>query len=91
VKGEKNPYTDILKDAEQAVSELENEIMAAYGIPLFVTEGGRKALLQWPADPDKMSPEEMQVLIDTRGEEAVNAWLAEHFSALAERDDLEGA
>lgn len=68
-----------MRKAQELVEEREAKLFASYGMPLFVTEGGDKALLTWPADPDKMSPEEMQVLIDTRGEEAVNAWLQQHF------------
>jgi hypothetical protein len=91
MKGDENPLSAVMRKAQELIEEREAKLFASYGIPLFVTEGGDKALLEWPADPDLMTPEEMQVLIDTRGEEAVNQWLGEFYQAKADRDQLEGA
>jgi hypothetical protein len=84
MKGDTNPLTKVLEKAQQIVEDRERRMLADYGIPLFVTEGGRNELLEWPADPEKVSPEEMQILIDTRGDAAVGRWLAEHYQAQQE-------
>lgn len=58
-------------------------MIAEYGMPLTVVEGGKNEPLKWPEDPEKVTPEQMQVLVDTRGETAVNIWLSEHYANLA--------
>lgn len=82
MKGDVNPLTKVLDKAADKVEARWNKIAAKYGVPLTVIEGGRNALLTWePADPDTWSPEQMQTFMDTRGEEAVNAYLASWFSS----------
>ena len=81
MKGDENPFTTILDSAEEMVKELEVSLVEEYGLPLYTEEQGDKPV--WPADPELMSPEEMQVLIDTRGEQAVNQWLEAFYRAQA--------
>lgn len=91
MKGDQNPLTKVMEKAQEIVEERANKLFASYGLPLFVTESGDKALTTWPDDPDKMTPEEMQHLIDTRGEQAVNQWLQEFYQARGDATALEGA
>lgn len=87
MRGDQNPLTPVMEKAQQIVEDRWNAIAAEYGLPLYVTEGGKNALLTWPADPEAITPEEMQQLVDTRGNDAVNQWLAEHYQAQAEVND----
>jgi hypothetical protein len=88
VKGDRNPLTKVIEKAVELVEEKERALLAKYGLPLFVEEGGRNALTTWePADPDEWTPEQLQVFIDTRGEDAVNAYLAHYFASKAEVTD----
>lgn len=68
-----NPLTAVLKLAEELVREQEVELMAQFGIPLYVTERGVRAreTNAMPASFDGISPEELQVLIEVHGEDAV--------------------
>lgn len=77
-------YDSILGEAESLVTELINDLALNYGGPLYT----RKVVMtvKWPDDPETLSPEEMQVLISTRGEEAVNQWLFETFSRKAQEE-----
>lgn len=84
-KGAVNPLTPVVEKALAITEERWNALAATYGLPLFVTEGGKNELLKWPDNPDTMTPEEMQVLISTRGEQAVNQWLAEFYASAGEK------
>ena len=89
MKGTVNDLTEIMTEAQELIERIESDLTESYGQPLFTTDQGRGRPV-WPSDPDTMAPEEMALLIQTRGEEAVNAWLTEHFTAKAEREALEG-
>lgn len=91
-KGETNELTEIMQEAERVVEELDTSLATHYGLPLYVTDPGKSptAALAWPEDPDELTPEEMAVLVATRGKDAVNEWLSEHFYAAAEREAFAG-
>jgi hypothetical protein len=76
-----NPLTAVLEAALAIVEEREAAIFSAYGVPLFTD---LKSALDWPADPEMTSPETMAVLIQTRGDQAVNNWLADFYTRKAE-------
>lgn len=85
-----NPWTPIVETAAEELVRIAADLVRDFRVPLFVKLKGitSRAALEWPKDPMEVTPEEMQHLIDTRGEEAVDTWLAEHFAALAERGDV---
>lgn len=85
-KGNRNPLTTQLEDAEAAIRDMEAALLKEFGLALYTEEQGTKPV--WPADPEQMSPETMQELIDTRGEQAVNEWLQGWYQSKAERDAL---
>lgn len=89
MKGAQNVLTEIVKEAQDMIERIEDELTESFGQPLFVADQG-KGRPTWPSDPDEMAPEEMARLIETRGEDAVNAWLTEYYTMRAERDTLEG-
>lgn len=80
-------YADILEEAKTLVTALINDLALNYGGPLYT----RKVVMtaKWPDDPETLSPEEMHALVSTRGEEAVNQWLYEHFQRKAEEELVE--
>lgn len=85
MKGDVNPLTAVLDKAADKVEARWNKLAAKYGLALTVIDGGKNALTTWePADPDTWTPEQMQTFMDTRGEDAVNEYLASYFSAKAE-------
>ena len=76
-KGDRNPITESLLDAEEIIDEVEKQLYEEFGLPLYVTDPGKgKGLWQFPdKEPDQLSPEEMQVLINTHGKARVDEWL----------------
>ena len=79
-----NPLTEIITAAQELIEAREAEILSAYGLPLYTDVPTSKT--EWPEDPEVMSPEAMAVLVQTRGEQAVNTWLAEHYQRKAEAE-----
>lgn len=89
-KGDKNPLTEIMEEAEQYVMYQFADLMKEFGLPLYYTDPGRGAgASAWPDDPEGISPEEMQMLVNTRGEDAVNQWLFEHYNAMRLTGEME--
>jgi hypothetical protein len=86
VKGDTNALTDVLERALEIAEDLDTKLAASFGIPLYTESPGRSSELRWPEDPDQMPPEEMAVLVATRGEDAVNRWLREHYEAQLQRE-----
>lgn len=85
-KGIKNPLTEVLEEAEHQVRLLEQVIVEEYGIPLYTELKTGAAAFEWPDDPDKVSPEEMQVLVSEHGEEAVTAWINDFYMTKMQAD-----
>lgn len=82
VKGTQNPITLILEEAAELVVGVEAQLYEEYGIPLFTEEPGR-AGPKFPDDPESLSPETMQQLVNAHGEETVTNWLMERAMANA--------
>lgn len=78
-------------EAERIIRQQEMDLLESFGLPLYVTDPGRRSPMPWPRDPEEMTPEEMQELIETYGEEAVTQWVMATVAekALAESDELE--
>lgn len=74
-----NPLTEIMEEAEKLIREQEVELMAQFGIPLYVDRTGERAqaTLAFPKSPDGISPEALQELIDVHGEDAVTQWMVD--------------
>lgn len=83
MKGDTNPLTDILLQAQDLVNGMELDILEQFGIPLYTKEPGKYGFEKFPADPEAVSPEEMQQLINVHGEENVNQWLLDHYTHMA--------
>ena len=82
-----NPFTEILKEAEKEIRVLEAAIISEYGIPLYAEiETGAKALEFPDKSPDDLMPEEMQVLIQLHGEDAVNSWIEQALITRMQQD-----
>lgn len=86
-----NPLTEVMELAEELIREQEVELMARFGIPLYVTERGVRAreTNAMPESFDGISPEELQVLIDVHGEDAVNEAMVASLRREAEEDGNE--
>lgn len=79
VKGEKNPITLILEEAMELALEADKEVTEEFGlVPLFTdAPGAGPSALEWPADPQSLTPEQMQVLVNLHGKKQVTQWLME--------------
>lgn len=90
-KGEASYLTEVLERAMDIATEQLAETIANYATPpLTVREIAKRgrALLRFPDDPETATPEQMQVLVNVHGREAVGRWLQEHYAARAEREVL---
>lgn len=78
-KGEKNPITLILEEALELILEAEQELTEEFGtLPLFVEAGGKgPSSLQWPENPESLTPEQVQQLVNMHGKAQVTQWLQE--------------
>lgn len=81
-----NPLTEVLQEAKTQVRLLENVIIEEYGVALFTEEKRGLSALDWPDDPEALSPEAMRDLITIHGQDAVDLWLAEHYLTKQQAD-----
>lgn len=75
----RNPLTDVLDEAQTLIEAMESSIIAQYGQALFT-----ESKVEWPKDPEAMSPEEMAQLVQVHGMDSVNQFLAEHYQSKAD-------
>lgn len=84
--GTTNTLTGVMLRAQEIALDLYDELLIQFGQqPLYMAEYPHTRQ-PWPKDPEDVSPEEMQYLINVRGEDAVNRWLAEFYMQQAEQD-----
>ena len=80
-EGRVNPLTTRLLKAEEIVDAAYAKMLVEYGIPLFTvvpSPYGAGANV-WPDDPEEASPEELAYLVQTRGQDAVDLWIAQFY------------
>lgn len=80
--GRVNPLTHRLLMAEEAILAAIGKVEAGgFAIPLYtvIPSVHGKGVGEWPNDPELCAPEEIAYLTSVRGEEAVAAWVAQHF------------
>ena len=76
VKGQVNPLTTMLLDAEGLVMETLANLYDQFGLPLYTEDPGR-GKFTWPEDPERIGPEQFQELINLWSAPVVERYLME--------------